>query len=317
MIRFCASVAAAIGMLIASAAEPVSSPAPNQEWGLVTVACASLRSGSKHSAELETQAIMGTPVLLFDKECDGWRYVKMPDGYESWMHTSAFVAVDSAAMARWRGAPRVVVTDPYPVVAVTDTLVPLPYSALTDLTVGAVVEGEIQSGNNYVRIVLPDGRKGFVRANSVADFRRWCSCPMDLETVLAVAASMNGVTYLWGGTTPKAVDCSGFTQICYRAAGRLLPRNASQQAMVGIAVAVDDMSCWNPGDLLFFGEGDDTEKVTHVGIYTGDSCFVHASGRVFKSSVSPEHPLYLPRKVIGVRRVADSAALLRGHPWYF
>ena len=85
---------------------------------------------------------------------------------------------------------------------------------------------------------------------------------------------MTGIPYLWGGNSSKGNDCSGFTQTVFDAAGYQLPRDARQQAKLGIDININDAK---PGDLLFFGDG---QKVTHVGISLGKMDFIHQGGKV-------------------------------------
>jgi peptidoglycan DL-endopeptidase CwlO len=78
--------------------------------------------------------------------------------------------------------------------------------------------------------------------------------------VLGIAASLAGVPYTWGGTSPQeGFDCSGFTQYVFGKLGISLPRTAEDQRM-----AVTRVSTPQPGDLVFFGN-----PAHHVGIYAG------------------------------------------------
>ncbi|MBN2601061.1 MAG: C40 family peptidase [Candidatus Marinimicrobia bacterium] len=109
-----------------------------------------------------------------------------------------------------------------------------------------------------------------------------------------------GTPYVWGGTTPAGLDCSGFTTLVYKEQGIMLPRTSSEQYNVGKTVPVDNV---RPGDLLFFntfGSG-----VSHVGIYTDDHQMVHASSR---DGVKYTHfnTDYWQKRLIGAKRVAGS-----------
>lgn len=146
---------------------------------------------------------------------------------------------------------------------------------------------------------------------------QWSRRQMSVDTILTTARSLNGVTYLWGGTTPKALDCSGFTQVCFRNTGTLLPRNASAQAKIGENVAVDKPEQWEAGDLLFFGPDPDTTRITHVGIYLGNGRYIHCSGMVMTSSINPTDPLFLARRVLAVRRINRGFSRIATHGWYF
>lgn len=263
---------------------------------------------------METQATLGTPVLLDSIQSGEWQIVTMPDGYRAWMHTSAFVPESEADMAAWRQSQRVIVTHPYGGVVEADTVT---HTAVSDITLGAVMQGCVAPGARYSAVVLPDGRKGYLPSEILTDFRQWSKAPASVSKILESAQAMTGVTYLWGGTTPKALDCSGFTQTCFKSAGLLLPRNASSQARTGTAVNPCSQAQWQPGDLLLFGADPDTTRITHVGIYLGNGAYIHCSGMVMTSHTDPEHELYLPRRVLKVRRVDFSDARLENHHWYF
>lgn len=90
--------------------------------------------------------------------------------------------------------------------------------------------------------------------------------------VCSLARDFLGTPYRWGGTTPRAFDCSGFTRYVYSKIGIHLPRTAREQFKAGKKVLNGK---WTGGDLVFF----DMNKgyVSHVGMYLGASCFIHAS----------------------------------------
>jgi cell wall-associated NlpC family hydrolase len=104
------------------------------------------------------------------------------------------------------------------------------------------------------------------RANTDAakDYRKAAA----LEALLAV-----GVRYHYGGDSPATgFDCSGLvTHVYDRAWGVALPRSTAEQRNVGRAVKRKDLQ---PGDLVFYNTRN--RPYSHVGIYLGDSNFVHA-----------------------------------------
>lgn len=78
--------------------------------------------------------------------------------------------------------------------------------------------------------------------------------------ILSIAASLAGIYYVYGGTTPAGFDCSGYTQYVFGKAGISLPRTAEAQRQASTRVSDPQ-----PGDLVFFGS-----PAHHVGIYAGN-----------------------------------------------
>lgn len=92
------------------------------------------------------------------------------------------------------------------------------------------------------------------------------------QKIQSIALSYLGTPYRWGGTTPQAFDCSGFTRYVYAKLGIRLPRTAREQYKLGQPVKA---GLWRTGDLVFF----DMKKgyVSHVGLYLASKSFIHAS----------------------------------------
>lgn len=81
-----------------------------------------------------------------------------------------------------------------------------------------------------------------------------------------------GTPYVYGASSGKAFDCSGFSTFVMKNFGIKIERTASQQARKGTPVKKKDLKI---GDLVFFSQNG--KRINHVGIYIGDNKFIHAS----------------------------------------
>ena len=97
--------------------------------------------------------------------------------------------------------------------------------------------------------------------------------------IIDTAKKYLGVRYVYGGSTPRGFDCSGFTQYVFRQCGISIPRTASTQWNSGLGNRVTNRSNLQPGDLVFFNDPRRNlgRACSHVGIYIGDGRFIHAS----------------------------------------
>lgn len=78
--------------------------------------------------------------------------------------------------------------------------------------------------------------------------------------------------YEWGGMTPTGIDCSGLVHMGFRAAGRLVPRDADQQEAAG--TPVDDPQ---PGDLVTYADAG--EPADHIAFWVGEGRILHSTRR--------------------------------------
>lgn len=255
---------------------------------VVTVSVAHLREAPDYTAEMGTEALMGSTVRILGK--DGyWTRVRCPDGYVAWVNDMALRHMTDQELSAWRDLPKVIVTGEY------GTVSSGPESGagmVCDIVRGNILAdmGQVRKGFRYV--MTPSGRKGWVRKDLVENHEHWKSTRLCSGDAVADEALRHlGIAYLWGGMSPKGFDCSGLSAFSFLMNGVLLPRNASQQAKLGSDVDISglaacDFSQLRRGDLLFFGNRD-TGRVTHVGIYTGDGRMVHASQIVRVNSIVP------------------------------
>lgn len=131
------------------------------------------------------------------------------------------------------------------------------------------------------------------------------------QNIANFALSFWGGKYKYGGEDPESgFDCSGLIFYVYGQFGYKLERVAAAQAMQGVEVPKEEV---RPGDVLcFFYPG---QKVSHVGLYVGHGCYIHARGQSYGVVVSPiDHPErdrdYVVKRFIG----CDELKLPEGAP---
>ncbi|MFS4455371.1 NlpC/P60 family protein [Maribacter sp. 2304DJ31-5] len=252
--------------------------------GLINVSVANLRSDPRHSAELATQAILGTAVKVLKQEGD-WFYIQTPDQYLAWIDAGGIVFLDDQNFNQWQRSNKIIYTNTYG----HAFLRPDGEGRVSDLVAGSVLE-TLEQGDQYYKVQFPDGRQGYVSKNESEEYGHWLdNLDPAAEALVATSGTLMGVPYLWGGTSTKGVDCSGFTKTIYFLNGMVIPRDASQQVHIGIPIdSVGNFENLEKGDLLFFGrKATDTtaEKVVHVGMWIGNDQFIHSSERVRISSM--------------------------------
>lgn len=121
------------------------------------------------------------------------------------------------------------------------------------------------------------------------------------QEVVLRALSFIGVRYKWGGASPDTgFDCSGLIRYVYnQVTGQSLPGNAKEISKVGESIERSELQ---PGDLVFFNTL--RRPFSHVGIYLGESRFVHAPSRGGKVEIVDMSERYWKTRYNGARRLA-------------
>ncbi len=121
--------------------------------------------------------------------------------------------------------------------------------------------------------------------------------------VVDFAYTLIGIPYQWGANGPNSFDCSGFTKYVYeKSAGISIPRVSKSQAAYGSPVS---MGNYAQGDLVYF-DTDGDGITNHVGIYVGNSKFIHCSGTQTnpnKVKVDSLTGSYWSKALLGARRI--------------
>lgn len=272
--------------------------------GLINNSVANLRSDPSHSSEIVTQVLLGTPIRILKREND-WYLVQTPNKYIAWVDAPALVRIDEKELSNYKLSGKIIYNMQYG----------FSYSepddksqVVTDLVLGCILPVNSASAEFY-KVQYPDKRIAWVKKDEVLDAGEVFIKAIVEEELVETAKKFVGIPYLWGGTSSKAIDCSGFTSTVYFMNGTLLQRDASQQTRYGEEItSTYDYRNLKPGDLLFFGrKASDSlpERVTHVTMYIGDTEFIHASGKVRINSIDSTRnnfiPEYMPRFIRAVR----------------
>jgi len=280
----------AIGINIIDSIELLPHPnLENEIYGIVNLSACNIRSNPKHSAELATQSTLGTSLKIYSTEND-WYRVQTPDGYLGWLDSGGFTQMDKARYNIWKLRDKIIYAKDF---GFSYSEADSSSTHISDLLLGniLVLEG---TENNYFKVRYPDDRLAYVLKSETLNYQDWLVQNPSADNILAVAQQHLGRPYLWGGTSGKGMDCSGFTKTVFYNNGLMLPRDASQQVHVGIELKHD--TTWQnllPGDFLFFGRKatlEKKERITHVAIYMGDGKIIHSAGTVKIESLYRDDP---------------------------
>jgi len=117
--------------------------------------------------------------------------------------------------------------------------------------------------------------------------------------IVETAEGFIGLPYQWGGSSvEEGFDCSGLTMAVYQLNGLNLPRSSRDQYVIGSPIERTELA---KGDLVFFATKA-RQKVSHVGVYTGDGRFIHAPGKGKTIRVDSLADRYYVTRYVGARK---------------
>jgi cell wall-associated NlpC family hydrolase len=211
---------------------------------------APLRRAPSPDAPLDTEALMGERVMVYETTEEGWAWGQLEaDSYVGFLPTGALRDPGSRPTHK---------------VAALRTLVfPGPNIKLPPVASLALGCRLAVARSEPPFAVAAFG--GYVPAGHLV--------PLDCDETdfVAVAERFLGAPYLWGGKTNLGLDCSGLVQVALTACGAPCPRDSDmQEHALGTLIAPSpDMSMLRRGDLLFW-KG-------HVAIVRDPATLVHAN----------------------------------------
>ncbi|GJD93864.1 C40 family peptidase [Methylobacterium iners] len=214
----------------------------------VVVPSAPLRRAPSPEAGIDTEAVLGDPVTIYEDR-DGFAFVQLAaDGYVGYLPSAALGDPEPAPTHR--------------IQALRTFLYPAPdlkRPALAHLSLGAAVTVAAREGD-YLRLATG----GYV-------FAGHCGALNAYEPDFAATAErLVGTPYLWGGRTSLGLDCSGLVQLCLATAGLPSPRDADQQERALGEPLPDSLEGLTRGDLVFWRG--------HVGLMLDSDRLIHANG---------------------------------------
>lgn len=280
--------------------------------GTVTASSLNLRKSAATSAEVLTSIPNNAQVVIITNNAANWYNVTY-DGQTGWV-SGQYLSVKTIATSEAPVVSTSVVTTPSEAGA-TKTVGTVTAGSALNLRESAVATAAIllsipnnaqvtvisKDANNWYNVTY-DGQTGWVSGSYLSVETVVATAPVTnvsrsiSSELVEHALSLQGVPYVFGGTSRSGFDCSGYTQYVFKESGISLPRTSAEQYKVGSSVNRDKLQS---GDLVFFSTY--AKGASHVGIYIGDGTFVDASNAGV--GISNLNKDYYTSRYLGARRV--------------
>jgi Bacterial dipeptidyl-peptidase Sh3 domain/NlpC/P60 family len=226
----------------------------------VVTPSAPVRHEPRPDALLDTEALRGEIVTVYDTTEEGWSWAQLQsDNYVGWLPTDALGPV---------GAPPT-----HRVTAVRTLTFPAPSLKTTPL--------EGLSFGCRLAIARIDEPFAITAANEFLPLKHLTDVNAQERDFVSVAERFVGVPYLWGGKTSFGLDCSALVQLSLNACGVRCWRDSDMQEVSyqPEIKPAEDFSNLQRGDLIFW-EG-------HVAIVRDGSTLIHANGHHMAVAIEP------------------------------
>ncbi len=231
---------------------------------VVAAAKAPLHRAPSSEAALDTEALRGEAVRVFETRPDGWCWAQLAaDHYVGWLERTALTEPKKPLTHKVTALRTFAFSEPD---IKSPPLAGLPLGAAVTVT------GEAEDKNARYALIDPQGAVVMQHLSSVGDAA---------EDWTGIAEMFLGAPYLWGGKTSLGLDCSGLIQIALEMCGIDTPRDTDmQEAAIGVALPLKDgLPPLLRGDFVFWPG--------HVGIMQDLETLLHANAHHMATASEP------------------------------
>jgi gamma-D-glutamyl-L-lysine dipeptidyl-peptidase len=228
------------------------------DYAICLLSIAPVRAMDDDRSEQVTQLLFGELVQVLEKQ-DRWLFIQITDdNYQGWVSRGQLTMISEEDFNLIRQQSRWVSGD----------LVQVLHNKTRNLSFLVSGGSSFYGCDNNCFELLGESYEYFGEMIPFNTFSR--------EAVVGNALMFQQAPYMWGGKSALGIDCSGLTQLAFRMSGKIIHRDASQQATQG--ELVDMIHEAQPGDLLFFD--NEEGKIIHVGIMADRDYIIHAHQKV-------------------------------------
>ena len=224
------------------------------EYGICILGLVPLRKQSNDQSEMVSQILFGQHFRILEVKTNWVNIVLSSDNYNGWICSKQYQEITYEDYEN-------ISLNKFPLVSTNYSHIEsLDNNEIIPITLGAV----LPFFNNGTIKIRKRKYKFYDKISSQSS-----------DDIIKYALQLLNTPYLWGGKSILGIDCSGFTQLVYSLCGLNIPRDAYQQAEIGIKVNIKSII---DGDLVFFVS--DKNRIHHVGIAIQQNQIIHASGKV-------------------------------------